>query len=149
MSARLYDPVAIARQFLYVREATQNKGQRVEGIQRWCGGLPGDSWCCDLATMVFDLCYQGKSPIPRTGSCDMVLAVCRDQRWMVDTPQPGDLVFSMLGQTDAHHIAIVTNANPLTAIAGNTSQDGTSSNGDGCYEHAISPTNKLFARIPV
>lgn len=37
----------------------------------------------------------------------------------------------------AHHIGFVTSTNPLTGIAGNTSADGTSSNGDGLYEHAI------------
>lgn len=148
MTIRIYDPVTIARQFLFVREGGANKGQRVEGIQRWCGGQPGDSWCCDAATLVFDICYQGKSPIPRTGSCDVVLAVCQSSGWMVTDPQPGDLAFSMLGEHDAHHVAIVTIASPLTAIAGNTSPDGTSSNGDGWYEHAILPTHKLFARIP-
>lgn len=148
MSTRYYEPVDVARQFRYLRELSGNHGQRIEAIQRWCGGLPGDSWCCHFATMVFDVCYQGQSPIPRTGSCDVVLAVCRDKGWMVTDPEPGDLVFSMLGEHDAHHIAIVTATSPLTAIAGNTSADGSSSNGDGCYEHAISPTHKLFARIP-
>lgn len=145
---RVFDPVAVARQFLYVREIPGNRGQRVEAIQKWAGGQPGDAWCCFFATMVLDICYQGKSEIPRTGNCDVVLAVCRDRGWMVDDPQPGDVAFSMLGQHDAHHVAIVTATDPLTAIAGNTSRDGTSSHGDGVYEHTISPKHKLFARVP-
>jgi hypothetical protein len=145
---RVYDVVETARRYDDIREAAPNRGQRVEAIQKWCGGSAGDSWCCHFATFVYDRAYKGKSPIPRTGSCDTVLAVCRDQGWMVNDPQPGDLVFSMLGQHDAHHIGIVTVSEPLTAIAGNTSRDGTSSNGDGVYEHTISPKHKLFARVP-
>lgn len=145
---RIFDPVTIARQYLYVRELAGNRGQRVEAIQKWCGGKVGDSWCCHFATMVLDIAYQGKSEIPRTGNCDVVLGLCRDRGWMVEEPQPNDLVFSMLGQHDAHHIAIVTATDPLCAIAGNTSADGTSSNGDGVYEHRINPKHKLFARIP-
>lgn len=145
---RLYDPVAIARQFVYIRELAGNHGQRVEALQRWCGGIPGQSWCCHFATYVLDICYQGKSEIPRTGDCDVVFAVGKSNGWLVLDPQPGDLVLSMASPTDAHHIGIITSSDPLTAIAGNTSADGTSSNGDGVYEHEISPTNKIYVRVP-
>lgn len=147
---RVYDPVAEARKYLYVRETPNNRGQRVEAIQKWCGGNPGDSWCCDFATMVFDICYQGKSEVPRTGSCDVVLALAKTNGWIVTEPQPGDLVLSVKADdpTDAHHIGIVTATDPLVSIAGNTSEDGSSSNGDRVAEHAISPANKVFVRVP-
>ncbi|HEY9462461.1 MAG TPA: hypothetical protein VIR54_05190 [Vicinamibacterales bacterium] len=148
MTARAYDPVTEARKYLFVREAGQNRGQRVEAIQKWSGGSAGDSWCCEFATMVYDICYQGKSEIPRTGSCDVVLALAKDRGWTVADPRPGDLVLSVRSPDDAHHIGIVTQANPLTAIAGNTSADGASSNGDRVAEHAISRDNKVFVRVP-
>jgi len=54
-----YSPTDIARQYLFVREASQNKGQRVEAIQKWSGGDAGQSWCCYFVTMVLDICFQG------------------------------------------------------------------------------------------
>lgn len=57
-----HSPTDIARQYLFVREAGQNKGQRVEAIQKWSGGQQGDSWCCEWATMILDICFQGESP---------------------------------------------------------------------------------------
>jgi len=140
--------VTVARQFLYVRELAGNRGLRVNAMQTWGGGKLGDSWCCFFATMVFDICYQGKCELPRTGSCDEVLEVARSSGLVVETPAVGDIALSMRGPHDAHHIAIVTGINPLRAIAGNTSKDGTSSNGDGVYEHEISPKNKIFVRVP-
>lgn len=41
-----YQPLDIARQFLYVREAGQNKGQRVNGIQQWCADDHGEGQSC-------------------------------------------------------------------------------------------------------
>jgi hypothetical protein len=148
--SRVYDPVAEARKYLFVREAGANRGQRVEAIQRWSGGQPGDSWCAEFATMVFDICYQGTCEVPRTGNCDVVLALGKTNGWVVTDPQPGDLVLSIKADdpTDAHHIGIVTASSPLTSIAGNTSEDGTSSNGDRVAEHPISAANKVFVRVP-
>lgn len=146
--------LGIARLFLYVREAGANRGQRVEAIQRWSGGSPGDSWCCYFATMVLDLYYRGKPPVPRTGSCDVVLALARDQHWMTDVPQPGDLYLRLNSPSDAHHVGFVTT--PIVngmfgQISGNTSMDGLSSNGDGVYERHVKlpPPEKIaFVRLP-
>lgn len=138
----------IARQFLFVREAGQNTGQRVEAIQRWGGGKPGDSWCAFFATMVLDLADQGNAPISREGSCEAIQETASANGWLSDTPQVGGLVLSINPAGLAHHIGIVTSLDPLTAIAGNTSADGLSSNGDGVYEHPITTTNKVFVRLP-
>lgn len=151
-----YDPVEIARQFLYVREAQaqgQNRGLRVEGIAHWSGGEFGESWCDDFAIgFVLDICFEGASPFPRQrdidGSTVAALAYARAQGWVTDTPSPGDLVFSVHDDGTPHHVAIVTATDPLTAIAGNTSADGVSSNGDRVAEHVISPTNKVFVAYP-
>ena len=137
------------RQFRYVREAKeQNTGQRVEGIQRWGGGEKGQSWCCYWATMMLDSWYQGQSPIPRLGLCEDVHDLAKKNGWITTTPEPGDIVLSVTDTGHAHHIGIVTSSSPLKSIAGNTSKDGVSSNGDGVYEHEISTTNKVFVKYP-
>src|SRR4051794_17095989 len=92
MIAIQYSPIAIARLFLFVREAPeQNTGLRVEGIQKWSGGTRGDSWCCEFATLVLDICFQGNSPIPRTGSCQEVYDLAKQNGWVTDKPSVGDL----------------------------------------------------------
>lgn len=132
--------VDIARLFRFVREIPQNRGQRVESIQHWTGGQAGESWCCDYVTMMLDLYFQGQSPIPRTGSCETVYELATTNGWIVDSPAVGDLVVSINSAGIAHHIGIVTQLNPLTSIAGNTSETGQSDNGTGVFEHDISAT---------
>ncbi len=131
-----YSPTDISRQFLFVREAGQNKGQRVEAIQHWGGGLPGDSWCCWFATMVLDICFQGASPIPRQGACQSVYDQAKVKGWLTDTPVKDDLYLFVNDANHAHHIGFITDGD--NGIAANTSADGTSSNGDRVAEHAIS-----------
>lgn len=137
------DIIRIARQFLFVREAQaagQNRGLRVEAIQRWCGGQPGDSWCAQFATMVLDIAYQGNAPLAREGSCEAIYNSAGNNRWIrnSDAARPGMLYLYVNAQGRAHHVGIVTLINPLIGIAGNTSEDGSSSNGDRVAEHAIS-----------
>lgn len=147
-----YNPVDIARQFLFVREsATQNMGQRVEAIQRWCGGFPGQSWCAYFVTMVLDICFQGNSPIPRLGSCQTIYDLAKQNKWVLDdttTPEVGDIFIYVNDQDHAHHIGFVSN--PGAGIAGNTSEDGKSSNGNGTHEHSISQNRRSvkFIRYP-
>lgn len=153
MSIRQYDPLAVARQFLYVREVPQNRGQRVEGIQRWCGGRPGDAWCAYFLTFVLDIAFQGKSPLPRTGSCDVLYAVCKESGWLVKDFLPGDLYFRVRDEHDAHHVGFVANGHPgeghFMQLSGNTSEDGTSSEGTGVFERDVMQTSDIrFARIP-
>jgi len=139
----------LVREFRYVREAAeQNTGQRVEGIQRWGGGAKGQSWCSYWATMMLDVWFQGNAPIPRKGLCEDVHQLAKKNGWITDEPEPGDIVLSVNEANHAHHIAIVTGTDPLTAIAGNTSADGVSSNGNGVYEHTITPRNKVFVKYP-
>ena len=143
-----YDPVAIARQFLFVREAGQNHGLRVNAIQKWGGGEDGQSWCMWFATMVLDIAFQGEAPIPRQGSCEAVRQLARQNAWIVATPSVGDLVLSINDQGQAHHVGLVTKVDPLMSIAGNTSEDGASSNGDRVAEHVLDPANKEFVHYP-
>ena len=153
MATRIYDPIEIARQFRYVRELPGNKGQRVEAIQHWCGGAPGDSWCAYFATLVLDICYQGLSPLKRTGSCDEIFEIAREANWLYESPLPNDLYLRVRpGTEDAHHVGFVVATNPQTGriiqISGNTSADGLSSNGDGVYERDIPHSDDLvFVRV--
>jgi hypothetical protein len=130
-----YSPTKVARQFLFVREAGQNKGQRVEAIQQWGGGMEGQSWCAYFATMVLDICFQGNSPIPRLGACQDVYNMAKAKGWLTTNPTQDDLYLYVNDDDHAHHIGIITeNRN---GIAGNTSEDGTSSNGDRVAEHSL------------
>lgn len=142
-----YNPVDVARQYLFVREAGgDNRGLRVEAIQHWSAGQFGDSWCAEFATMVLDICFEGDAPIPRQGSCATIKEKAELLSWLTDSPMVGDLFLYVNEEGHAHHIGFVTNIDPLTGIAGNTSPDGKSSNGDGVHEHPINTT--VFVHYP-
>lgn len=156
-------PTDVFRLFLHVRERTgaQNEGLRVEAIQRWGGGRKGDAWCCWLATLVLDLVFQGKSPIPRLGSCDDVLKLAKDKGWLSDKPHVDDLFLFLRdpdgpqgprGMEDAYHVGMVTEVltDSFVGIAGNTSEDGKSHNGVGVFEHMLplTPGKVVFVRYP-
>lgn len=143
----------IARLFLHVRELAGNTGARVEGIQKWSGGKAGDAWCCHWLTMVLDLYFGGKSPLPRHGACDVILALCQSEGRMTETPLPGDIYFRLADPTNAVHVGFVTT--PLRAgkfgqISANTSPDGLSREGTGVFEREIPyvPGKIVFARLP-
>lgn len=146
--------VDIARLFAFVREdAQQNRGLRVEAIQHWSTGQFGDSWCAEFATMVLDLLFQGDAPIPRGTTAQGIRDVCAGKGWTVTQPQlvkVGDLFFYVDDNDHAHHVGFVTQlpteTAPMMGIAGNTSADGASSNGDGVHEHNITATH--FATYP-
>jgi hypothetical protein len=152
MTPQSYDPVALARQFAFVRESGgdgSNHGLRVNAIQLWGGGMDGQSWCAWFATMILDIAFQGAAPIPREGSCENIRELAARNGWIAPVPRLGDLVLSIDPAADvAHHVGIVSKVDPLMSIAGNTSEDGTSSNGDRVAEHVIDPTNKLFVHYP-
>ena len=153
MTARVYPPVTIARQFKFVRETLgPNRGVFVEAFQRIGDGKPGDSWCMDFASFVLWVAYQGPSPLPRTGSCDAAYQVAKQMGYLTDTPEPGDVFFRVDRSEDhAHHVGFVTSvsADAIGTIAGNTSEDGLSANGTGVFEHDVAPSPSLaFVRLP-
>lgn len=141
--------VEIARQFLYVREAQaegQNRGLRVEAVQHWSGGQTGDSWCMEFVWMVLDIFYQGRCPFDRMQSCEAMRQLASAKGWITNNPQPGDLFLYINDQGLAHHVGFVTQAFPLIGLAGNTSEDGISANGDRVAEHGIKATT--FVHVP-
>lgn len=147
-----YSPSEVMMElFGHVREAQANKGQRVEAIQRWSGGTPGQSWCCYLVTMILDMCFKGNSPLARQGSTDVVFQQAKKNGWFVTDPKKDDIfLYVHPGTEDAHHIGFITVDGGSRGVAGNTSSDGKSSNGDGVYEHQISTNPQLvkYVRYP-
>lgn len=145
------DIIRIARLFLFVREAGQNQGMRVNAIQKWSGGFAGDPWCCYWATMVLDLAFAGAMPAPlqRTGSCQRLYEWAKLAGWVTETPAKGDLFLYVNEGGHAHHVGIVTAVDGTTVvgIAGNTSADGRSDNGDRVAERAV-PLANVFIAYP-
>ena len=133
---------------MFVREAGANKGNRVEAIQQWGGGDAGQSWCCWFATMVLDICFEGNAPIPRVGACQTVYDLAKKNGWLVSAPVKDDIFLYVNDADHAHHIGIVTENGQ--GIAGNTSADGKSSNGDRVAEHGLStnPANVKYIHYP-
>jgi hypothetical protein len=98
--------------------------------------------------MVFDVCYQGQCPFDRVQNSEEFRKLAVKNRWVVTIPMPGDVILSLRADGTAHHFAICTRVSPLYAIAGNTSEDGSSSEGDRVAEHYVSPVQKLYVRVP-
>lgn len=140
----------VAARLSFIRETEgPNAGYWVNFLQRFCDGVEGDSWCADFESFVEDVAYKGKNLTPRTGSSDAKLRFCKAKGWIVAQPQLDDLYFYVHSNGVAHHIGIVSGIAPLTGIAGNTSKDGRSSNGDGVYDHAINAAACVFARLSI
>lgn len=143
-----------ARRYRFVREVGgPNRGLWVQLFQTFAGGALGDSWCAHFVCYVLAVLCEGytKMPIPRSGSCAVIYAHAKAQGWLVTTPVPGDLYLYLDSEGHAHHIGFVTEASPLVGIAGNTSEDGTSSNGDRVAEHALriaAPGRIAFVHYP-
>lgn len=148
---RHYEPIAIARQFKFVRETLgPNHGAWVEAFQRIGDGKRGDSWCADFLSAVLWICYQGPAPLPRTGSTRVMFDAA--QPFLVGLPQPNDVFFRVTAQGTPHHVGLVTRVYPdrIGTIAGNTSEDGISSDGTGVFEHDVPLSPSLtFARLPL
>lgn len=139
--------VQFCLKFRYLRESGQNQGLRVNGIQIWSGGQPGDSWCMELVWFLIDIWLEGKCPFDRMQNVEMFRQYAKKQGWETQVPVPGDLVVSVKDD-HGHHIAILTSLTPFKTFAGNTSEDGLSSNGDRAAEHEVKRDGKEFFRVP-
>ncbi len=147
LADRSAEVLYLARKTRYLREAGgQNRGQRVEALQHWCGGQPGESWCAYWATALLDIIYEGKAPIPRMGGVQAIRELAQKNGWITTTPSLGDLFLYIDANDRAHHIGFVSAITPLSGIAGNTSESGTSDNGDRVAEHQI--TARVFVSYP-
>jgi hypothetical protein len=138
----------VARRFSFIRETLgPNRGFFVSFLQRLCHGQPGDSWCADFVSLVLEVAFMGAPPLPRTGSTQVMLHTAEQKHMVVTVPRPDDLYFYVNAEGVPHHVGIVTNTDPLRGIAGNTSEDGKSSNGTGVFEHEISAAGTVFVRV--
>jgi hypothetical protein len=150
---RTYDLVTVARMFKFVREAQaigQNRGLWVEAIQHAAGGTTADSWCMEMLWCWFAIAYQGSPPFDRMQACEDFHVLALKRGWVVppSAVAVGDVALTVNESGHAHHVALVTEIAPLTTIAGNTSSDGVSSNGDRVAEHVVGTAGKVFVRVP-
>lgn len=151
MMTRAEEVLYQARKLRFIREAGgQNVGQRVEAIQKWCGGVAGESWCAYFATMVLDIVFEGASPIPRMGSVQQIRDLAKKKGWITTTPVPGDLFIYVNAQDHGHHIGFYVSGGTRKpkGIAGNTDESGTSSNGDRVAEHDLYRGKIEYAHLP-
>jgi hypothetical protein len=148
----IHSLTVIARRLAFIRETEgPNRGAWVSMLQRFCHGVDGDSWCSDFASFVCDVAYHGKPPIGKSGASHVRLSEARLKGLVVMEPAVDDLYYFVNAAWHAHHEGIVTDIDPLlTGIAGNTSEDGLSSNGTGVFEHTlrVAPTRIVFVRLP-
>ena len=145
---------AVARRLSFVRETEgPNRGAWVEFMQRFCRGVPGDSWCADFVSLVLDVAYHGRPPLKPTGSTASMLAEAKSKGYALPDgaeAEAEDLYFYLRADGTPHHVGIVTAAgHPPTGIAGNTSEDGSSPNGTGVFEHALPAAARVvYVRLP-
>jgi hypothetical protein len=141
----------VARHLTFIRESDgPNMGAWVEWLQRFTGGRVGDPWCADFVSFVLDVAYHGKQGLPPSGSTQRLLDAAKTKGFVVFVPAVDDLYFFITETGKPHHVGIVTATDPLTGIAGNTSEDGLSSEGTGVFEHAlhVAPSRIVFVRLP-
>lgn len=144
----------MARRLAFVRETQgANRGAWVEFMQRFCDGVPGDSWCADFVSLVLDVAYYGRPPLRPTGSTRAMLAEGTAKGYLLPegaANEAGDLYFFLRADGAPHHVGIVTTAGrPPIGIAGNTSEDGSSPNGTGVFEHALPAGARVaYLRLP-
>lgn len=146
MSASL---TAVARRFLFVRETEgPNHGYWVAFFLHFTGNVEGESWCASFTSRITDIAYKGKSPLLRSGSTIAQLNDAKQRGLVVETPAVDDLFFYLHPDGIPHHTGVVTQLDPLVGIAGNTSENGTSSDGTGVFEHALTSPSIAFVRLP-
>ncbi len=142
----------VARRLDFIRETDgPNAGSWVSFLQRFCDGVEGDSWCSDFLSVVENVAYKGHAPLPRSGVCQVKLDYAKKKGWVVAEPQVDDVFFYVNDAGHAHHTGVVTAPYPaLAGIAGNTSEDGTSDNGTGVFEHPLNVARAhiVFVRLP-
>lgn len=132
--------VRAARLLLPVREAGNNRGRFVETIIRTAGGKAGEPWCAYFVYYVGEGLFGKQWPLPKTGSCDVLLKHCAERQMMSAVPIPGGLFFVMRpgSEIDATHVGFVANRidepggdrDPFETVEGNSNDKGVR-DGDG------------------
>lgn len=134
--------MATAESFL--REAASEVGYRESGDNRTkfaaeAGHANGQPWC---ATYIVAMARRVALSLPSESAYTPTMAngFKTHNRWVTDSPQPGDCVFFDFPDTShrIQHVGIVEKVNPdgtLQTIEGNTSSgmEGSQHNGGGVY----------------
>ncbi len=143
--------IATARTYDYVREkgANTDGGGFVDRCQTEMGLSPGHSWCaCAVCKWVRDTSTRlgVRTSFKRSASALRLLEA--NAALVVTDPQPGDVIIwnhTVDPAKPQGHVAILTEVvkvdgavAALAGIAGNTSADGASRNGDRVAEHPVS-----------
>lgn len=137
--------LAIARACLPVREAAPNTGRFVDAIIEMAGGRVPESWCADFVYYCGWHILRRDWPLPKTGSCDVLLEFARTNNLLVPTPGPGDVFLVLKTATDAHHTGFVETLRPdqgpsaWQSLEGNSNSDG-SVNGVGVFSNVRNAT---------
>lgn len=131
-----------------------NAGERVEAVQRWCGGKKGDSWCAELVYFIGSIvcALLGKEwPLPRTASCEELRKFAEEKGILHATEVQGDVYVLLDANGRAHHTGWVIEPGPLSFVerSGNTSDPSQppSREGLGFYEHTRKHDPKLYRFI--
>jgi hypothetical protein len=138
--------ITIAKKEVGVQEVPlgSNWGPRVSEYIKAAGYDRGVFWClCFLYWCVQKAAEEtgSKNPLPRTGSCDLLLTWARRGNHLCKDPQPGDFFFVMATENDAIHVGMVleNNGETIKTIEGNSNSDG-SNNG---FKVAIRPKRRV------
>jgi hypothetical protein len=128
--------LAFARGLLPVREAGANRGRFVEAIINYGGGIPGQPWCAYFIYYIGRRMLGASWPLPKTGSCDVLLEWARTRGMLQNTPARGALFLVMKSPTDATHVGFVDDLMPdrsdtaFLTVEGNSNDKGIR-DGDG------------------
>ena len=130
--------LAIAKKFV---DDGYKEGPNNDTIFGNHAGAPNAPWCASFVWYCVDKAGAGTLIPKKFINCQTGLKwfATRNQLLAPDQAQPGDLVFFNFDNdaTTTEHVGIVY-VNPrgkeLITFEGNTSKNGSQSNGDGCYK---------------
>jgi hypothetical protein len=132
--------------------ATPNDGYMVNAIQAATGTATPDPWCASFVYYVGRGVLAAHWPLPRTASCDVLLAHARQHGLAMTAPERGDLFLVMRTPNDATHVGFVTAVDAdgrFRTTEGNSNLAG-SREGDGVYARlrggAVDRNTYLFVR---
>ena len=149
MSTAVSKLIAIAKKEVGTRESPPDSNNTKYG--EWFG-LNGVAWCGIFVSWCF---AQSGNQLPKIGfskgfaGCQTAVKYFRDNKLIVDSPQPGDIVFyDWNGDGRYDHTGIFISDlgnNTFSAIEGNTSMKN-QSNGGMVMERIRSYGSAIFAR---
>jgi hypothetical protein len=128
------------RAFKFVREIQPNVSPEISVFQKFCDGVPGDSWCDDFQSYTEFRVWQHFA-LRQSGRCQTTRMKAALMGWLQprgSKPRKGDLGLVIdVARDHAHHIFSVASEvradKTFNTIEGNTNPAG-GSNGYGVFE---------------